>query len=435
MTARRSDGLNGRIRVPGDKSISHRSLIFGTLAIGRTEVEGLLEAEDVLNTRAAMRALGAKIENHGGGRASIDGVGVGALAEPSKVLDMGNSGTAARLLTGLVATHPILTFFTGDASMVKRPMARVTEPLERMGCQFLTRQGRLPMAVQGAHQPVPIEYRLPVPSAQVKSAILLAGLNTPGETTVIEEIPTRDHTENMLDHFGIPASIRTLDDGAMAITVTGQRELKAANIKVPTDPSSAAFPLVAALLVPGSDVTIEAVGMNDRRTGLIISLQEMGADIQVTNQRIEAGEPVADLRVRHSALEGIEVPAERAASMIDEYPVLSVAAACATGRTHMPGLHELRVKESDRLAMMASGLAACGVSLEEGPDSLTIHGNGEPPRGGGPGAAALDHRSAMSFLVLGQVTAEAITVDDASPIATSFTGFTELMTGLGCRLS
>ncbi|MBV6631797.1 MAG: 3-phosphoshikimate 1-carboxyvinyltransferase [Alphaproteobacteria bacterium] len=447
MVARRSDALTGTIRVPGDKSISHRSLIFGGLTVGRTEVTGLLEAEDVLNTMAAMQALGARIEyrkgrggmSSEGGSVSIDGVGVGALAEPDRVLDMGNSGTAARLLVGLVATHPITTFFTGDASLVKRPMARVTVPLGQMGANFLTRSGelgtgRLPMSVIGAELPIPIEYRLPVASAQVKSAVLLAGLNTPGETSVIEDVPTRDHTENMLKHFGIPASITELDDGASKITVTGQQELVPAAIQVPSDPSSAAFPLVAALLRPGSDVTIEAVGMNERRTGLFITLQEMGADITILNERVEAGEPVADLRVRYSKLEGIEVPAERAASMIDEYPVLMAAASCAKGTTYMPGLHELRVKESDRLAMMAKGLAACGVDLTEGEEDLTIRGTGEPPRGGAEVETALDHRIAMSFLILGQSTAEPVTVDDASPIATSFPNFTSLMEGLGAKL-
>ncbi|MEO0393508.1 MAG: 3-phosphoshikimate 1-carboxyvinyltransferase [Pseudomonadota bacterium] len=441
MAARRCDALHGTTRVPGDKSISHRSLIFGTLAVGRTEVSGLLEAEDVLNTMAAMRALGATITHHKGpgGRISIDGVGVGALTEPDCVLDMGNSGTAARLLVGLVATHPFHSFFTGDASLVNRPMARVTEPLSAMGAAFLTRQGengtgRLPMLVQGAEVAVPINYRLPVPSAQVKSAILLAGLNTPGETTVIETVPTRDHTENMLAHFGVPASITTLDDGATAITVTGQQALTAADIIVPTDPSSAAFPMVAALIRPGSDVTIEAVGMNERRTGLFLTLQEMGGDITVMNERVEAGEPVADLRVRGSDLHGIEVPAERAASMIDEYPVLFAAASCARGTTYMPGLHELRVKESDRLATMARGLAACGVDLTETEDSLTIRGTGEPPRGGATVETVLDHRIAMSFLVLGQATAEPIVIDDARPIATSFPVFTKLMEQLGAQL-
>lgn len=441
MVARRSDALTGTIRVPGDKSISHRSLIFGTLAVGRTEVEGLLEAEDVLNTMAAMRALGATITHHAGpgGRVSIDGVGVGALSEPDRVLDMGNSGTAARLLVGLVATHPITTFFTGDASLVKRPMARVTDPLSRMGASFHSRRGelgtgRLPMMVEGAELAVPIEYRLPVASAQVKSAIMLAGLNTPGETTVIEAVPTRDHTENMLRHFGAAPTITTDSDGATRIAVTGQQELVAADIKVPTDPSSAAFPIVAALIRPGSDVTIEAVGMNARRTGLILTLKEMGGQIDILNERIEAGEPVADLRVRGSVLEGIEVPASRAADMIDEYPVLSVAASCAKGTTYMPGLHELRVKESDRLAMMATGLAACGVDLDEGEDSLTIRGTGQPPKGGATVATALDHRIAMSFLVLGLASDEPVTVDDATPIATSFPSFAKLMIQLGAKL-
>ena len=385
-----------------------------------------------------MEALGATVlrPDTASGLWRVRGVGIGGLAEPASVLDMGNSGTAARLLIGVVSSHPITAVFTGDASLNKRPMARVTAPLERMGASFVGRKGgRLPLTVIGTDHPVPIEYRLPVASAQVKSAILLAGLNTPGVTTVIEAQPTRDHSELMLRHFGAEVTTATLPDGALAVSVKGQPELVGRKVVVPADPRSAAFPAVAALLTPGSDLTLTAVGVNPRRTGLYETLREMGADLVFENCRTEAGEPVADLRLRASALHGVDVPAGRAPSMIDEYPILAIAAACATGTTRMHGLAELRVKESDRLAMVSAGLAACGIAHEAGAEHLFVHGTGRPPRGGGFVATAMDHRIAMSFLVLGSVSAEPVTVDDGSFIDTSFPGFVALMNGLGARIA
>lgn len=431
--------IQGSIRVPGDKSISHRSLMLGAIAVGETVIHGLLEGEDVLHTAAAMRLLGAQAERDGSGVWHVRGVGLGALQEPAQVLDMGNSGTAARLLMGLVAAHPITCVFTGDASLNKRPMARVTKPLEEMGARFVGRSGgRLPLTVVGSGDLVPITYRLPVASAQVKSAIILAGLNTAGATTVIEAEPTRDHTELMLRHFGATVTTERLEDGSLAVTVIGQPELTGRTIHVPADPSSAAFPAVAALLRPGSDLLLNDVGMNPRRTGLYDTLVEMGADIAFENRRDQAGEPVADLRVRHSALKGIVVPADRAPSMIDEYPVLAAAAACAEGTTVMLGLKELRVKESDRLAMVAEGLTRCGVSVEVGADdSLTVHGTGgtgKGPKGGATVATAMDHRIAMSFLVLGMASEQPISVDDGAFIETSFPGFVGLMNGLGAKI-
>ncbi|MBI1209720.1 MAG: 3-phosphoshikimate 1-carboxyvinyltransferase [Azospirillum sp.] len=427
-----SGPLSGRVRVPGDKSISHRALMLGAVAIGTTEIEGLLEGEDVLHTAAAMRALGAGLERGGNGVWRVQGVGVGGLLEPAQVLDMGNSGTAARLLIGLVAGHPITTFFTGDASLNRRPMARVITPLERVGASFVGRSGgRLPLAVIGAERAVPIVYRLPVASAQVKSAILFAGLNAAGTTTVIEPEPTRDHSELMLRHFGARVTVERQADGALAVSLDGQPELTARPVAVPADPSSAAFPAVAAAIRPGSEITLTGVGLNPRRTGLYQTLVEMGADITFENRREQAGEPVADLRVRASELRGVEVPPERAPSMIDEYPVLAVAAACAHGTTVMRGLAELRVKESDRLAMIADGLAACGVAVEAGPDSLVVYGTGAPPPGGATVATAMDHRIAMSFLVLGLASSAPVTIDDGRFIDTSFPGFVGLINGLG----
>ena len=428
--------LAGTIRVPGDKSISHRSLMLGAVAVGETVIHGLLEGEDVLHTAAAMRLLGAQAERVGDGVWRVRGVGLGGLGEPAQVLDMGNSGTAARLLMGLVASHPITCVFTGDASLNKRPMARVTGPLEQMGARFVGRSGgRLPLTVVGSDRTVPITYRLPVASAQVKSAIILCGLNTAGTTTVIEAEPTRDHTELMLRHFGATVTTERLDDGALAVSVVGQPELTGREIVVPGDPSSAAFPAVAALLRPGSEVLLPGVGMNPHRTGLYTTLVEMGADIAFENRRDEAGEPVADLRVKHGPLKGIVVPADRAPSMIDEYPILAAAAACAEGTTVMLGLKELRVKESDRLAMVADGLTKCGVKVEVGADdSLTVYGTGKPPQGGATVATAMDHRIAMSFLVLGMASAEPVAVDDAAFIATSFPGFVDLMNGLGAKI-
>lgn len=430
--ARPCDRLAGTIRVPGDKSISHRALMLGSLAIGRTEITGLLESEDVLATAAALNALGAMTARVGEGRWTVDGIGVGALAEPEDCLDFGNSGTSARLLLGMVSTHPITAFVTGDASLRRRPMGRVVEPLSRIGARFVTREGaRLPLAVSGALDPIPIVYRLPVPSAQVKSAVLLAGLNTPGTTTVIEPQPTRDHTERMLRHFGGSVAVEPEEGGGRRVTVDGFPELTAAPISVPGDPSSAAFPLVAALIIAGSDVTIEGVGINPLRAGLLECLREMGADIAWLNRREEGGEPVADLRARAGALTGADIPAERAPRMIDEYPILAVAAACARGRTVMRGLAELRVKESDRLSAIAAGLASSGVRVAVEGDDLIIEGDGSPPKGGAFIETRLDHRIAMAFLVLGLASRTPVRIDDAAPIATSFPDFIDSMNRLG----
>jgi 3-phosphoshikimate 1-carboxyvinyltransferase len=433
--ARPSGPLAGTIRVPGDKSISHRALMLGALAVGRTEIAGLLEGEDVLATAAAMNALGATVTSAGGSRWTVDGIGVGALSEPENVLDLGNSGTAARLLLGILATHPITAFVTGDASLRRRPMGRVVEPLSRFGARFLTREGaRLPVAVTGAANPLPIAYRLPVPSAQVKSAILLAGLNTAGATTVIEPQSTRDHTERMLRHFGATIRSEPEESGGCRITLEGLPELAAAPIRIPGDPSSAAFPLIAALIVPGSEITAEGVGINPSRSGLFECLSEMGADIAILNRREEGGEPVADIRARAGVLSGADIPAERAPRMIDEYPILAVAAACARGRTVMRGLAELRVKESDRLAAIAAGLDSCGVRVAIDGDDLIIDGDDEPPAGGGLIKTQLDHRIAMAFLVLGLAARNPVRIDDAAPIATSFPDFVRLMTGLGATI-
>jgi 3-phosphoshikimate 1-carboxyvinyltransferase len=436
LISSRAHALSGTIRVPGDKSISHRALMMGGLAVGATRISGLLEGEDVLATAAALRAMGATVTQEGpGGDWVVQGVGIGGLMEPAAPLDLGNAGTATRLLMGIVATHPFVSFFTGDASLRARPMARVSGPLEKMGARIVSRSGgRLPLAVIGTAEPMPIVYELPVASAQVKSAILLAGLNTPGETSVIERERTRDHTELMLSHFGAEVRSEAIEGGRTRITVVGQPELTAADIIVPADPSSAAFPVVAALLVPGSDILIRGVGINPLRTGLFTTLIEMGAKIELMDRRVEGGEAVADMRVRASDLRGVTVPAERAPSMIDEYLVLAMAAACASGTTVMHGLGELRVKESDRLAAIASGLEACGATVSVEGDTLTVEGSGRPPRGGVTIAAQLDHRIAMAFLALGTVSAEPIAVDDASPIETSFPGFADLMNRLGCRI-
>ena len=435
LSSGKAAALNGRLRAPGDKSVSHRALILGSLAIGRSRISGLLEGEDVLRTAAAMGALGAGIAREADGSWRIDGVGLGGLAEPEEVLDLGNSGTGTRLLMGLVASHAMTTFFTGDASLRRRPMARVSEPLARIGARIIAREGgRLPLAVIGASSPLPITYRLPVASAQVKSAVLLAGLNAPGETTVIEPQPTRDHSERMLRHFGAEVSISD-EQNARRITLKGQPELKAAALTVPGDPSSAAFPAVAALILPGSEMVIEGVGVNPLRTGLFETLKEMGADLAFANERVAGGEPVADLALRAGALRGVEVPAERAPRMIDEYPILAVAAAFANGRTVMHGLAELRVKESDRLSAIARGLAACGVKVAVAGDTLAVEGNGAPPAGGAAIAAKLDHRIAMAFLVLGMAAERPVRIDDGETIATSFPGFVEVMNGLGARIA
>jgi 3-phosphoshikimate 1-carboxyvinyltransferase len=432
----KSGPLKGTAVIPGDKSISHRSLMFGGLAKGKTTIHGLLEGEDVLNTAAAMRAMGARIEKHEDGTWVIDGVGVGNLTEPASVLEMGNSGTSTRLLAGVIAGHPITAFFTGDASLTKRPMGRVITPLEQMGASFMAREGgRLPMGIKGAAKIKSIHYKLPVASAQVKSAILLAGLRGDGITTVIEEKPTRDHTENMLRHFGMNVDIEDLENGAQAIHLKGGQEMIAgADIFVPSDPSSAAFPAVAAAICEGSDLLLPRIGMNERRNGIFLCLAEMGADIAFENERVEAGEPVADIHIRGTkTMRGIDVPESRVPSMIDEFPILAVAASCAEGTTRMVGLEELRVKESDRLLMMANGLKACGVDLEMGESSLTIHGTGKAPKGGAVIETALDHRIAMSFLVLGMAADKSIRIDDISPVNTSFPGFAALMNGLSAQ--
>jgi 3-phosphoshikimate 1-carboxyvinyltransferase len=427
--------LRGRCRVPGDKSISHRALILGALAVGRTRVTGLLEGEDVLRTAHAMRALGASLEREADGAWLVKGVGIGGLAAPGDVLDMGNSGTGARLLMGVAATHPFTSFFTGDASLRRRPMARVTTPLAELGARIVASDGgRLPLAVIGARNPLPITYRLPVPSAQVKSAVLLAGLNAPGETIVEEPLPTRDHSERLLRHFGASVLVEATNAGGRRIRLKGQPELAGADLVVPGDPSSAAFPAVAALLVPGSEITIVGVGLNPLRAGLYDTLAEMGADIALVDERVEGGEPVADLVVRTSALKGVEVPAERAPRMIDEYPILAVAAAFAAGRTVMHGLAELRVKESDRLAAIAEGLSACGALVTIAGDTLVVEGN-RRPKGGGTIAARLDHRIAMAFLVLGAAAERPVRIDDGATIATSFPGFAALMNGLGTAIA
>ncbi|RSV19460.1 3-phosphoshikimate 1-carboxyvinyltransferase [Sphingomonas sp. ABOLG] len=428
--------LAGRIRVPGDKSISHRALMLSALAVGESQVEGLLEGEDVLATAAAMRAMGATIVRGDDAIWRINGVGVGGLLQPQAALEMGNSGTSTRLLMGLVASHPITATFTGDASLSTRPMNRVIDPLSTMGAEFTASPGgRLPLMVRGLCPAVPITYRLPVASAQVKSALLLAGLNTPGITRVIEPVPTRDHSERMLAGFGAEISVEESDEGRI-ISLTGEAELRPQSIVVPGDPSSAAFWMVAASVVPGSDVVIENVGLNPTRAGLVTVLRLMGADIVEQDPRVVGGEPVADLRVRHAALSGIEVPHDVAPSMIDEYPVLFVAAAFASGRTIARGADELRVKESDRIAVMKAALEANGVPCEEHEDGLTIKGTGgDPIPGGGTVASRLDHRIAMSMAVAGLHAAQPIAIDDASPVATSFPSFFDLLTQLGGRVT
>ncbi|GLQ04977.1 3-phosphoshikimate 1-carboxyvinyltransferase [Sneathiella chinensis] len=436
VSSHRTGPLTGTITVPGDKSMSHRALILGGSATGTTRVTGILEGEDVLCTAEAMRQLGARVEKQPDGSWAVTGRGVGALTEPDRVLDMGNSGTAARLLMGLVASAPFTTFFCGDASLHKRPMRRISDPIGQMGAVVTSRSGdRFPLAVTGRDL-MPIRYELPVASAQVKSAILLAALNTPGTTTVVEPKPSRDHTENMLRHFGARVEVETDTGGGRIIRYDGQQELTAADVIVPADPSSAAFPAVAAAITPGSDIRITNVGMNPLRDGIFTTLRDMGATIDIENLRTEAGEPVADIRIQGGTLKGIEVPPERAVSMIDEYPILFVAAAFAEGTTIMRGLEELRVKESDRIAVMAEGLKACGVTCEELEDGLIIHSSGStPPQGGATVATELDHRIAMSFLVLGMRTEHPVTVDDGRVMETSFPGFTRLMTDLGAKFT
>lgn len=437
MSSQKCGPLTGEAHVPGDKSISHRSLILGALAVGETKITGLLEGEDVLDTAKAMRAFGAEVIDHGGGKWSVHGVGVGGFAEPKQVIDCGNSGTGVRLIMGAMATTPITATFTGDASLNKRPMARVTDPIRALGAQAYGRAGgRLPMTIVGAAEPVPLRYTVPMPSAQVKSAVLLAGLNAPGDTVVIEKEATRDHTERMLSGFGATITTEETNEGRV-ITLVGQPELQPQVIVVPRDPSSAAFPVCAALITEGSDVVVPNIGLNPTRAGLFTTLREMGADLSYENPREEGGEPVADLRARYSpAMQGIEVPPERAASMIDEYPVLSVVAAFAKGATVMRGVKELRVKESDRIEAMASGLRANGIEVEDGPDWWIVHGKGiRQVPGGSRCDTHLDHRIAMSFLILGMASQAPVSIDDGGPIATSFPIFETLMATLGTKIT
>jgi len=435
LAARRSGALTGRLRAPGDKSISHRALILGAMAVGETRIAGLLEGEDVLNTGKAMRALGAQVERGDDGVWRVRGVGVGGFAQPQAPLDFGNSGTGCRLVIGAVAGCPVEATFDGDASLRKRPMQRVLDPLTRIGARVVSMDegGRLPLVLRGATDPLPIEYEPPVASAQLKSAVLLAGLAAPGKTIVIEAEATRDHTERMLRQFGAEIKSTNHGDHGRRIVLTGQPELSPAEVVVPSDPSSAAFAMVGALVTPGSDIVLENVMMNPLRTGLFTTLKEMGAVIETVTSRNE-GEEIADLRVTFSALKGVDVPATRAPSMIDEYIVLAVAAAFAEGETRMRGLQELRVKESDRLAATADMLRVNGVDVEIDKDDLIVRGKGRAP-GGGLVATHMDHRLAMAALMMGLASEQPVQVDDTSFIATSFPGFVETMRSLGADLS
>jgi 3-phosphoshikimate 1-carboxyvinyltransferase len=431
LTAVPSARLSGRANVPGDKSISHRALILGALATGVTRITGLLEAADVLATAKAVAALGADIRKSNGA-IEVKGQGVGGLRAPSSALDFGNSGTGSRLMLGVVAGHDIEAEFTGDASLCRRPMGRVLAPLTTMGLQAEGERATLPLTVRGTRDILPITYDLPVPSAQVKSAILLAGMHAPGRTTIVEPLPSRDHTERMLGYFGAELTAEDRDDGARAVTICGDAELHGGDIAVPGDPSSAAFMIAAALICPRSDIVVEGVLMNPTRSGFIETLRAMGADIEELDHRLEGGEAVGDIRVRAGTLKGVRVPPERAPSMIDEYPVLACIAAYADGETRMEGLSELKVKESDRLSVTAAGLAACGVEARVEGDDLIVVGRGGV-KGGGLVATHMDHRIAMAFLTLGLGARESVTVDDVSMIATSFPNFVKLMTKLGAE--
>ncbi len=432
LTAEPGGPLKGRLRPPGDKSISHRAMIFGLLSVGATRITGLLEGDDVMRTADACRALGATIEREGEGWC-VRGTGIGALLAPRDTLDFGNAGTGTRLMLGVVGGHPIRAGFDGDASLRKRPMRRILDPLALMGVSVIEQAegGRCPIVIQGTAEPTPIEYRSPVASAQIKSAVLLAALNSPGRTTLIESEASRDHTEKMLAFFGADVVVEPFGEAGRKISVAGRPELVPRPIAVPADPSSAAFAIVAATIVPGSDVVVEGVMMNPLRIGLITTLREMGASIEVEATRAEGGEEVADLRVRAAALAGVDVPAARAPSMIDEYPVLAVAASFATGETRMRGLNELRVKESDRLQAVADGLVAAGVAHAIEGDDLLVQGGGGEVAGGGLVATHLDHRIAMSFLVMGLAARKAMTIDDEAMIATSYPTFAADMARLG----
>ena len=436
LTARAGGALRGTAPIPGDKSVSHRALIFGTLCVGQTIVRGLLEGEDVLATAKAMRAFGAEIDRLDDGAWSIHGVGTGGMAEPDDIIDCGNAGTGVRLIMGMMATTPITATFTGDASLRRRPMGRILDPLALFGAQAMGRGGGLlPLTMRGATEPMPVTYRLPVASAQVKSAVLLAGLNAPGETVVIEPAATRDHTERMLRGFGAAVTVEDVPEGR-TVRLVGQPDLVAQTIEVPRDPSSAAFAVAAALMVPGSDILVPGIGLNPTRAGLFETLTDMGADIVHENARDEGGEPVADLRVRHGPLSGVDVPPARAPSMIDEYPVLACLAAYAEGDTVMRGIGEMRVKESDRISATVEGLRANGIDVTEEDDGMIVHGRGgDGVPGGGTVATHLDHRIAMAFLCLGLGAAKPVTVDDAGPIATSFPDFQDLMAGLGATIT
>lgn len=437
LSAEAGGPLRGRLKPPGDKSISHRALIFGLLCVGETEIAGLLEGDDVLRTAASCRALGAEVERRGEGRWRVRGCGIGSLLAPRETLDFGNSGTGMRLMLGVIGGHPIVARFDGDASLRKRPMRRILDPLILMGAEPLSEAegGCCPIELRGSAEPTPIVYSPPVASAQIKSAVLLAGLNSPGRTTVLEQEASRDHTEKMLRHFGASIEVEALGAHGRKISLEGRPKLRPSRVIVPADPSSAAFPLVSAAITPGSEIIIEAMMMNPLRTGLLATLREMGADIEIHDSRVEGGEEVADLRVRASALKGVEVPAERAPSMIDEYPILAVAAAFASGETRMRGLGELRVKESDRLAAVADGLRQAGVNYEILGDDLIVEGRDGDVPGGGIATTRLDHRIAMSFLCLGLASRRPMAIDDSRMIATSFPTFAKLMQSLGGRFA
>ena len=435
VSSTRVTNLRGRANVPGDKSISHRSLILGALSIGKTKIHGLLEGQDVIDTAKAMSSFGALVKKHKNGEWTVDGFGVGGFAEPEKVIDCGNSGTGVRLIMGAMSTSDVTATFTGDASLNKRPMARITEPLNLFGAKtFSRRDGKLPITVVGSEAPIPITYQTPVASAQIKSAILFAGLNAPGTTTVIEKEKTRDHTERMLKGFGANIISEQISEGNI-IKLEGYPELKAQEIRVPRDPSSAAFPVCAALITEGSDILVPNIGLNPTRSGLLTTLKEMNANITFENENFQGGEPMADIRAQFSPeMKGIDVPPERAASMIDEYPILSVVAAFAKGKTMMRDVHELRVKESDRIDAMAKGLKSNGLKIEEGEDWWSVEGREiDGVVGGGLCETFLDHRIAMSFLVMGMATQRAITIDDSSPITTSFPSFENLMAQIGAN--
>ncbi len=432
LSSRKAPGLKGRIKVPGDKSMSHRSLMFGAIAQGETRISGLLEAEDVINTAKAMAALGAKVEKQPNGDWHVEGVGIRGLQSPKTDLDFGNSGTGVRLAMGLMATTPITARCVGDSSLSKRPMGRITHPLAQFGTRFETAEGgRLPLTLHGARDAQGIIYTLPMASAQVKSAVLLAGINAVGLTTVIEPVATRDHTERMLKAFGAKLEVKQ-QDGARHISIEGGHELNAQHLAVPGDPSSAAFPMVAALITPGSEIVIENIMLNPTRTGLIDTLVEMGGNVTIENRRLAGGEEVGDLHVKYSQLKGVRVPASRAPSMIDEYPILAVAASFAVGTTRMEGLEELRVKESDRLAAVEAGLQVNGVFTASGKDWLEVNGGGAP--GGGKVTTHMDHRIAMSFLVMGLASRIYTRIDDSAFIATSFPDFVGLLNGLGAKI-